>query len=299
MNRFFYSVAGHCFCFQTSRENLIDLLLPSFRLFRDSGDKSPVFTLRLSDVPIDEQYVREVTTFEWELAECTVAKIEESDYLFRLSLKSGILSCTMVANSLFTEATTYFGDELDRRKVAFILNNWLMMLYAFAVSGQDTLLLHGSVVTCGGRGYLFLGRSGTGKSTHSRLWLSHIEGTKLLNDDNPVIRIVDEKILIYGTPWSGKTPCYRDEWVEVGAIVRLCQAPHNTIIQNQSVQAFVTLLPSCAHIPWAEIIFSGVCGTVIRLIASISIFTLECLPDRTAAELCYKTIVPCCNIIVK
>ena len=57
---------------------------------------------------------------------------------------------------------------------------------------------------------MLLGKSGTGKSTHSRLWLKYIPDTKLLNDDNPAVRIMDNNtIMIYGTPWSGKTPCYK------------------------------------------------------------------------------------------
>ena len=61
--------------------------------------------------------------------------------------------------------------------------NALMTMFAFSASKQGIALQHASVVTNNGLAYLFLGKSGTGKSTHSRLWLSYIAGTKLLNDD--------------------------------------------------------------------------------------------------------------------
>ena len=72
---------------------------------------------------------------------------------------------------LYTE-----GSPADR---AFAVNNALMLLYAFASAPYAALELHASVVTRGGRGFLFLGKSGTGKSTHSHLWLEHISGTEL------------------------------------------------------------------------------------------------------------------------
>ncbi len=77
---------------------------------------------------------------------------------------------------------------------------------------------------------MFLGPSGTGKSTHASLWLENVEGTELVNDDNPVVRILDDgSIKVYGSPWSGKTPCYLNVNYPLGGIVNLIQASHNKI----------------------------------------------------------------------
>ena len=97
---------------------------------------------------------------------------------------------------------------------------------------------------------MFLGRSGTGKSTHSRLWLESIEGTELLNDDNPVIRVTDGQAFIYGTPWSGKTPCYKNEVLPLKAVVRLSQAPHNKIERLSPLQSYASLMPACSCMRW-------------------------------------------------
>ena len=83
---------------------------------------------------------------------------------------------------------------------AFAVNNAMMLLYTFAGAFRSALEMHASVVMHRGRGFLFLGRSGTGKSTHSSLWLKYIEGTELLNDDNPVLRIVDGTLQGEGRP---------------------------------------------------------------------------------------------------
>lgn len=174
------------------------------------------------------------------------------------------------------------------RKLAF--DNALMIQYAFASSSLDTLLLHSSVVVENGKGYLFLGRSGTGKSTHSRLWLEHIPQTHLLNDDNPVVRIINGQAWVFGTPWSGKTPCYRNEGVPIGAIVRLRQSPDNAIRVLRPVEAFAALKPTASILPGVPDIEGSVLHTLEQLVSLVPVYTLDCRPDREAALLCHQTI---------
>lgn len=103
-------------------------------------------------------------------------------------------------------------------------------LFALSTADKGTVLFHAAVVSHEGRGYMFLGPSGTGKSTHASLWLKYIDGTELVNDDNPVVRITDDgQATVFGSPWSGKTPCYRHVSYPLGGIVMLSQAPYNKI----------------------------------------------------------------------
>lgn len=76
----------------------------------------------------------------------------------------------------------------------------------------DGLMLHSSCVEYEGKAYLFSARSGTGKSTHTHLWLEYLNGARIINDDKPAIRCIDGEFYAYGTPWSGKT----DESENVG-----------------------------------------------------------------------------------
>ena len=70
---------------------------------------------------------------------------------------------------------------------------------------RNTLLLHGSTVAVDGRAYLFTARSGTGKSTHTRLWMEAFSSRALMvNDDKPFLEITGDRILAHGSPWSGK-----------------------------------------------------------------------------------------------
>ena len=172
----------------------------------------------------------------------------------------------------------------------FGLNNALMLIFAFAGSQQDTLLIHASLVRQNGYGYPFIAKSGTGKSTQVSMWLRHIPGCDLMNDDNPIIRIIDGEAYIFGGPWSGKTPCYRNVKAKLGAITRIDRAEENSIEKLPPVEAFASFLPSCSTMKWDEDIFERICDTVTRIIELTPIYTLHCLPNKEAAILCNKAI---------
>ena len=153
-------------------------------------------------------------------------------------------------------------------------------------AGKDTLHVHAAVVSCGGKGYLFLGPSGTGKSTHAQLWIKHIGGTELVNDDTPVVR----DGVVYGSPWSGKTPCYRNVSVPIGGIVMLSQAPYNKIRRLSGIEAYVDLAESVGGKIWDSRIAEGLHQTMNRLAQTIPMWHLECLPDEEAARLCHDSV---------
>lgn len=173
----------------------------------------------------------------------------------------------------------------------YAINAAMMLLFTFSTAQKGALVIHSSVVTTGGKGYLFLGRSGTGKSTHSRLWMENIHGTELLNDDNPVLRLMpDGTVCVYGSPWSGKTPCYKAQDAPVGAIVSLCQAPQNHIKKLTVIQAYATLMESSSSFRPVKECADGWHRTLEGICAAIPFYRLECRPDRDAALICYNTV---------
>lgn len=166
-----------------------------------------------------------------------------------------------------------------------------MLLYAMRSAAGDTLLFHSSTIVKDGRAYLFLGKSGTGKSTHSELWLKHIDGTRLLNDDNPVVYISHEGTpMVSGSPWSGKTPCYKNEEYPIGAIVQLRQAPENKIRKQTVIESYVSIKTSVSGKAWEKEIADGQHQTIEKLIGATRLYQLDCLPDAGAALLCSQTI---------
>ena len=171
------------------------------------------------------------------------------------------------------------------------IDNALMIMFALATADKGTVLFHAAVVSYKNKGYMFLGPSGTWKSTHASLWQRYIAGTALLNDDNPVVRISeDDTATVYGSPWSGKTPCYRSVHYPLGGIVLLSQAPYNKIERLNGIYAYAALMESISGKRWDERIADGLHQTENALASSIPVWHLECLPDEEAAKLCNETI---------
>ena len=184
-----------------------------------------------------------------------------------------------------------------KRHLKMAIDNALMVLYALATADQGTVLFHAAVVSKEGKGYMFLGPSGTGKSTHASLWQRYIARTALVNDDNPVVRIEmtcetsgETCAVVYGSPWSGKTPCYRNVSYPLGGIVMLSQAPYNKICRLDGIHAYAALVQSISGKRWEVSIADGLHRTENTLVSQVPIWHLECLPDEEAAQLCYETI---------
>ena len=171
-----------------------------------------------------------------------------------------------------------------------IFERLLILMYALATAGSDTLVLHAVVVSCEGKGYIFLGPSGEGKSTHAQLWLKHFEGTELVNDDHPVVR----NGVVYGSPWSPITPCYRNVSYPISGFVRLSPAPYNKIHRMSGIEAYLNLycsdLGRIGDSSIAKNIGECLHQTKDKLAQTIPMWHLECLPDEAAARLCHETI---------
>ena len=168
--------------------------------------------------------------------------------------------------------------------------------YGVATAPFKTVAIHTSTIVCEGKAILFLGESGTGKSTHTRLWRENIQGAVLLNDDSPILRIIDGEPWIYGSPWSGKTPCYKNESYPLAACVRLSQAPYNQIKRLSVAQGYGALHPSCPpDFAYSDELYDYISDTLSSLLSAVPVYHLACLPDADAAHLSHDTIFGVCG----
>lgn len=210
--------------------------------------------------------------------------MRDGDWYIEMAPVQGMTpSAAMIARRDFSHAVLSFSK--DR---LFSVNNSLMILYAFSTAALGTLEMHASVTVKDGRGYLFLGKSGTGKSTHSRMWMETIPDCELLNDDNPVVRVSEDgEVTVYGTPWSGKTPCYKNKSVPAGAFVLIRQYPENELSRMNLLESYGTLYVSCSGFKADESMADGLHATLEKVVTSIPCYTMKCRPDSEAATVCY------------
>lgn len=153
------------------------------------------------------------------------------------------------------------------------------------------MAIHSSTIVCKRKANLFLGESGTGKSTHTRLWLKNIEGCRLLNDDSPIISVENGRVMVYGSPWSGKTACYHNVGFPVNAFVRLRQEKQNVITKLNVFQAFAALQPSTPpSLSYSDFYSSKVIENLDSILRQVPVYQLGCLPNDEAAHLAYSTL---------
>lgn len=218
-------------------------------------------------------------------------QLEESKENYITTIKTGKGDpWEMHSQKDFKKSIIYVGEIEDLQSNHL---SWLLMV-AFGQHGifHKGILIHSSVIIKDGHGFGFLGKSGTGKSTHSRMWLEHLKDTELLNDDNPMIRIMpDETVMIFGTPWSGKTACYKNKQAPLKALIRLEQAPENNWTEMHGKQALLQILPSCTGLRWNANLYNKMLDNLEEILAATKIAYLKCLPNGEAARLNYERLI--------
>ena len=284
----YYEVGGHVFSVSGGEEFLA--LMENYAPFHcdtDVTDGERAFSLTIggSEVPLYSEELRQ----EEEGQEIVCGKTADGKAVFEFRWWNEIAGW-LVCSPDYREGRLLTTGRYTKMAV----DNALMVLYALATAASGTVLFHAAVVSHEGKGYMFLGPSGTGKSTHARLWLKYIDGTALVNDDNPVVRLADDGLpVVYGSPWSGKTPCYRNVSYPLGGIVLLSQAPYNNIHRLGGIHAYASLVASISGKRWDSRVADGLHATENALASTVPVWHLECLPDEEAAKLCSLTIEGC------
>lgn len=176
----------------------------------------------------------------------------------------------------------------DATMVHFGLNNALMLSYAFSTGRLGTLLVHASMVRRNGKAYAFIAVSGTGKSTQTSNWLKVFPDCDLMNDDNPVFRIEDGRVTAYGSPWSGKTPCYRNVSAPLAGVAKIVRDKENFLEPMEPIEAFTELLTSVSLMRWDKELMLSMSQTISQLVENVPHYNLHCLPNEDSARVASK-----------
>ena len=283
-----YRVAGHLFAVSIPSEwaKTHERLMVAYRPFETEAEEEPLFHLAVrptAELTLPADFAEETRQTE---EGQTIVSGKVGDGKAIVYYWGGQMALVTSTGDYRTATLHTTGFRLQNA-----IDNTLMLLFAFATAPLATLLFHSSTVVWQEKGYMFLGTSGTGKSTHSQLWLKNIAGTHLLNDDNPVVRVNEAGTpIVYGSPWSGKTPCYKNEQYPVGAIVKLRQAPANTIRRAGTLDACAAITESVSGKRWEKSIADGLFATTEAVLTGCRTYQLDCLPDDDAANTCWSCV---------
>ncbi len=152
---------------------------------------------------------------------------------------------------------------------------------------RNRFLLHCSTLSYGADGYAFLGRSGTGKSTHTRLWLRAFEGCKVVNGDKPILERRGEEFIVYGTPWMGKEGWGENSSATLKGLCFLEQAKQNAIRELSPAEVASRLFLQIL-IPEDEENASATLELVDKLIATVPAYLLQCDISEEAVKTSFE-----------
>jgi len=155
---------------------------------------------------------------------------------------------------------------------------------------HNGIMLHSSCVVVDGKAYLFTAPSGTGKSTHTNLWLKCFgDRAYILNDDKPALRLENGVWYAYGTPWSGKFNINRNERVPVGGIAVLGRGSENSIIPYRGFAAITSILDQTIR-PVGEVYRIQILEILDKLMTNVPIWKLTCNLQPEAAIIAYRAM---------
>ncbi|MCQ2342011.1 MAG: hypothetical protein MJZ75_00760 [Paludibacteraceae bacterium] len=282
-----YCVAGFDFILTADSDCFASLL--NYRPFeKHTVPINPIFHVTVGKIDMPgEQQLMFTDTSDDDMPRIEVYRLDQ-DWLIQMAMFKDSPICSKIrASKDFSRATL----QVDNDSSKFAIDNAIMLLFAFTTTPLGALEMHASVALKDGKGFLFLGKSGTGKSTHSRLWMEAFADARLLNDDNPVLRLLpNDEVRVYGSPWSGKTPCYINQNIPVGGIVKLKQAPQNSIQLLRLPEAYAYMLASCSGLKMVPEMMDALYKTIAGIIQIIPVHALDCLPNTDAARLCEHTV---------
>lgn len=152
---------------------------------------------------------------------------------------------------------------------------------------RNILLFHGSVIAVDGEGYLFTAKSGTGKSTHTKLWRQLFgERAVMVNDDKPLLRLTEREVIVYGTPWAGKHNLNKNISVPLAGLCVLERAEKNYIRQVVPRDIYGMLLQQ-AYRPAKAEAMQQTLSLVDRLMTNVKMYRLGCNMELEAAQVAY------------
>lgn len=190
----------------------------------------------------------------------------------------------------------YSEQELENRpeqmSAALFEYNVTVGKFVRSILDKGAFCYHASALSVDGEGILFSADSGTGKSTHARLWREFMSGEHeivSLNDDKPIIRLIDGKPWIYGSPWSGKHSIHRNDRAPVKALVFLERGEENRIEELQPEEVFSRMFPQVLGGKNRESI-AQLLELLDQFVRNISVYRLQCNISEEAVRLVYHKV---------
>lgn len=166
---------------------------------------------------------------------------------------------------------------------------YLGKIFSYSVLNYGGLVLHGVLMEYNGKGIIISAPSGTGKTTHARMWRD-IHNVLIINGDRALCSIENEKWTGYGMPWCGTSGEYINRKVPIEAIVVIEQDEENGVERLSPIEGFIHMMPNLTAPTWEESLMTKGIDQLKDMVENIPVFKLKCKPDEEAVEALKKEI---------
>ena len=140
-----------------------------------------------------------------------------------------------------------------------------------------------------GKGVIISAPSGTGKTTHARMWRD-TQRALIINGDRALCRKIDGKWTGFGMPWCGTSGEYINRSIQIDAIVVLEQAKENSVEKLDILQAFNHMMQNITAPTWEKKLLNKAMDCLEDMVNEIPVYKLKCTPDIEAVEVLKKEI---------
>jgi hypothetical protein len=262
---------------------------PSYRPFLSDAisghEESVIIDIRARDLPDTGQFTKIFDSNEsWAMfrngGEYLWANIPEASGgpICMARFERGVERATVYCNKELVSGAK--GEERLLNPIGYPLDQLLLM---YALSERQGALIHASGIDIGGNGYIFPGRSGAGKSTISRLFVS--KGHAILSDDRIVVRKAGVQFRMFGTPWTGEAEIAENRSLPLRGIFFILQDGKNEIKELTPADAAERLMP-VTSIPWYDkVVMSDILSFCEDMVLGVPAYELHFRPEMEAADL--------------
>lgn len=193
----------------------------------------------------------------------------------------------------FTIREDYVRQKYDDKMLMSIggLENIFMSdIFNKKILKFNAIFLHSSAIIYKEKAYLFSANSGVGKSTHTKLWIEKFgkDKIKILNDDKPIIRFIENEWYVYGSPFDGGSGVNTNTRAKLGGIVFLERAQTNSIVKLNKKDVFPMLYKNTIKLSLDDEYADYMLTTADKLISENNFYLLKCNTDIESAEICEK-----------
>ncbi len=253
-------------------------------------DREPVMTMRTL---LTERVERPIGETVQQVEDATVVRLADGRFCRYVSNGQGALPFAVYYDAAYSRVELQFSTRfkhstLSLTELEYVYTGLMFHNRLVRLGGG---VLHSSSLAFRGQGVAFSANSGTGKSTHVGLWKRRYgDAVTVVNDDKPAICFEEDKPILWGNPWSGKTDLNCNVRVPLRAVVFIERGLENRLRRLDEVEAFTRLMEQIAVPYYDESLGAGGVELAGRLVDTVPVYVLNCSISQAAVDAVYDEI---------